>query len=412
MSEPAKKGGWTKAMLIGLLGVGGGAAGTYATAVVDRVVKPTKPVANFATSADGLTLTCQNHASGESGWWDFGDGTALEPFKSDGQAVTHSYAKPGTYTVKLTVRNYFSDENERSVPVEIGAAKEAPVPSVSGFAVLPVSGSSVAPATFRLSAEVKNADNCVWDFGDGRLEVADSGKIDRMVTFDKPGPYGIQLVAHNGKQAVKQAATVKVDAPAEGTTMVLLKVTDGGNRLEKINVTETVVIPVPNEKKAGFSKVVAARPGYTIAQATPPATVPGAKNVKVEIAANSQSATVSGEWATDPKVSNKSAGGSDVIVVLKMTEARVRPISTMPTLVTGALVGGRAELPLPLHPDGEISSSTRTFEIEIRATTGGKSATVAQGKGAVTLPWNGSDARGTKYAAKLDGDKVTVTAGR
>lgn len=67
-STPARSGGWIKAALLGMLGLGGGAAGTYATAVVDRVVKPTKPVANFATAPDGLTLTCQNHASGESGW--------------------------------------------------------------------------------------------------------------------------------------------------------------------------------------------------------------------------------------------------------------------------------------------------------------------------------------------------------
>jgi PKD repeat protein len=410
MSEPAKKGGgWTKAMLIGLLGVGGGAAGTYATAVVDRVVKPTKPVANFATSADGLTLTCQNHASGESGWWDFGDGSALEPFKADGQAVTHAYAKPGTYTVKLTVRNYFSDENERSVPVEVGAAKDAPVPAVSGFAVLPVSGSSVAPATFRLTAEVKNADNSVCDFG-GRLEVADGGKIDRMVTFDTPGTYGVQLIAHNGKQAVKQTATVTVTAPAEGTTMALLKVTDGGTRVERISLTETVAIPVPNDKKAGFSKAVAARPGFVIADVTFPGAVAGAKNIKLAIAANKQSATLSGDWA-DPKTANKAAGGSDVIVPLKMVEERSRPLPTATTLVTGAFVGGRADLPLPSPPEG-VTGATRTFEIEIRATTGGKSATVAQGKGAVALPWSGANARGTKYTAKLDGDKVVVTAGR
>ena len=340
MSEANKSSGWTKAALIGMLGLGGGAAGTYATAVVDRVVKPTKPVANFAVTTDGLAITCQNHASGESGWWDFGDGTALEPFKADSQPVTHTYAKPGNFTMKLTVRNYLADENERSVPVEVAVgAKETPVPAVSGFTVLPVSPSSVAPATFRLTADVKNADLCVWDFGDGRLEVSDGGKIDRMVTFDKPGAFGVQLVAHNGKQAVKQAATVKVDAPMEGTTMVVLKVTDGGTRVERLTLTETVAIPVPTEKQAGFSKVVAARPGFTIAQATPPANVNGAKTVKVEIAADKRSATVSGEWAGDPKASNKSAGGSDVIVAIKMTEERARPVPTLVTLVTGALGG-------------------------------------------------------------------------
>ena len=45
-SEPAESGGWLKAVLFGMLGVG-----TVGTAV-DRVVKPTKPVSNFALSRD------------------------------------------------------------------------------------------------------------------------------------------------------------------------------------------------------------------------------------------------------------------------------------------------------------------------------------------------------------------------
>ena len=59
-----------------------------------------------------------------------------------------------------------------------------------------------------------------------------------------------------------------------------------------------------------------------------------------------------------------------------------------------------------------VSGANREYQIEIRATAGGTSTTVAQGNGAVKLPWSGADARGTKYAAKLDGDKVVVTAGR
>src|SRR5439155_19349824 len=77
-AQPQKRGGWLKAAVVGMLGLGGGAAGTYGTALIDRVAKPTRPVANFALAADGLSVTCQNRASGESGWWDFGDGTALE----------------------------------------------------------------------------------------------------------------------------------------------------------------------------------------------------------------------------------------------------------------------------------------------------------------------------------------------
>src|SRR5262245_55296214 len=89
--KPAKH-GWLKAGILGFLGLGGGIAGTYLTAVVDTVVKPAKPVANFAIAADGLNLTCQNQASGESGWWDFGDGTPLEPFAAD-KHPAHNYTK-------------------------------------------------------------------------------------------------------------------------------------------------------------------------------------------------------------------------------------------------------------------------------------------------------------------------------
>ena len=54
MSDQAqpKRGGWLKAVLVGMLGLGGAAAGTYATALVDRVAKPTRPVANFALAAE------------------------------------------------------------------------------------------------------------------------------------------------------------------------------------------------------------------------------------------------------------------------------------------------------------------------------------------------------------------------
>src|SRR5947209_5480593 len=163
MSEAAapKKGGWFKAVFVGVFGLAGGAAGTYATSVVNKIAQPPKPVANFAVSADGLTATCQNHASGDNGWWDFGDGSPLEPFNADQAAVTHAYSKPGSYAIKLVVRNFTSDENDRTVPVEVAAVgKDAPAtPQIAGFAVQPISPGSMAPATFRVVADVQNAEH-------------------------------------------------------------------------------------------------------------------------------------------------------------------------------------------------------------------------------------------------------------
>src|SRR5262249_2714291 len=159
----------------------------------------------------------------------------LEAFASD-QHTTHTYAKPGTYTVKLTVRNFLADENERSVPVEVSArGKDTPAtaPQVSEFVLQPVSPTAVAPATFRVTARLANGDFGVWDLGDGRLEVSPGGeRIDRLVTFEKPGAFVVQLIAHNGKQAVRLAAPARVEAPPEGTLMAVLRVTDAGAKVE------------------------------------------------------------------------------------------------------------------------------------------------------------------------------------
>jgi hypothetical protein len=420
---PKKSGGWIKAGVIGVLGLGGGIAGTYATAVVNQVVKPAKPVANFSVAADGLTVTCQNRATGESGWWDFGDGTALEPFAADAP-VTHTYAKPGGYAVKLTVRNFLGEENERSVPVEVATGpKELPAPLISGFAVQSVSPVAYAPATYRVTADVVNADHTVWDFGDGRVEVAGGGKIDRMVTFDRPGAFPLVLVAHNDKQAVKQAGAVKVETPPVGSVTAVLKVTDTGSQVARHTRTESVAIPVPAGKAAqpNFTRTVQARPGSTIADADPARpSVAGVKNLKVTVAADKRSVIVSGEWAGDPKAAAKAAGGSDVIVPLKVTEVRAVAAPPAVTMVTGTIggYGGPARCDLPLPPAPGLAGAKREYQIEIRQPgQDGKTVTTLRGPqtgtGGLTFPWSGKvTGQGWSiiYSAVMEGDKVVVTA--
>ena len=419
--KPAKSRGWLKAGILGVLGLGGGIVGTYATAVVDRVVKPPKPVANFAVAADGLAVNCQNHASGESGWWDFGDGTPLEPFAAD-KPTSHVYAKPGSYAVKLTVRNFLGDENERTVPVDVAVApKDAPTPQIAGFAVQPVSPASVAPATFKLTAAVSNANTCVWDLGDGRLEVTDAGKVERLVTFEKPGTFAVSLVAHNGKLGAKQSGQVKVEAPRDGTTMAVLKVTDTGTKVDGLTTTESVAISVPSDKAATtFTKTLNARAGFTIASATPADAPASIKNLKVQVAADKRSATVSGEWAGDPKATNKAAGGSDAIVRVKLAQERVIQQQPTVTMVTGTFaVSGqalRADLPLPPAPVG-VTGAKREFQLDIRTVRDGKAQSIMQapadGKGSVALPWSASQQGpgwALAYNAKQEGETVVVTA--
>lgn len=389
-----KRRSYLRTLFISLFGIGGGVFVSYGTAIFERVVKPL-PVANFTASADGLTVTCQNLSTGNNGWWDFGDGSSLEPFNQDEPTIAHTYAKAGSYSVKLTVRNLTADENNRSVTVEAKATgKDAPPPpQIAGFEVKPVSSVSMAPATFRVTADVQNAEHLVFDLGDGRLEVAEGGgKIERMVTFEKPGSFPIQLVAFNGQSAVKQASAVKVETPPDNTLMAVITITDGGSQTTRDMRHETLAIPAPRDKTTTFSRNIWAKPGFTLSEVvTAKPDVPGVKNLKLAVAADKRSAAVSGEFAnlTPGKV------GADALIPLKITEERAssRPPSSMQAsaiLPLGPDRKASATIPLPaLNPNADAVS--RKIEVEVRQIgPNGKNFVVASGplngRGPVAIP--------------------------
>ena len=73
--------GWIKAVLTSIVGLVSGALLMYLTPLVNNAIKPAKPLANFAAQLNGLNVNFSNRSTGAvQGWWDFGDGTALEPF--------------------------------------------------------------------------------------------------------------------------------------------------------------------------------------------------------------------------------------------------------------------------------------------------------------------------------------------
>ena len=145
--------GWIKAGLTSLAGLVSGAVLMYASPLLDRVIKPDKPIANFQYSAKGLVVTFQNHSTGgHEGWWDFGDGAALQPFVPGQPTVAHTYAKPGNYNAKLSLRNLINAENERAVNVVVDPGATAP-PAIDVFTLVPVQN-DYAPATFRAVTKV------------------------------------------------------------------------------------------------------------------------------------------------------------------------------------------------------------------------------------------------------------------
>src|SRR5690242_15838452 len=183
----SKIAGWLKGAVGAAAGLLSGAVMMYVSPLIDKVVKPPKPVANFAVDHEGTTVTFHDRSAGpHTGWWDFGDGTPLEQVQANQDLVTHTYASPGDYTAKLSVQNVLGDESERVVNLHLEAdPAHTDGPQVLSLDVFPPSSAPYAPATFHVAGKVKNAQVCFWDVNDGRtLELADGSETqERLLTF-------------------------------------------------------------------------------------------------------------------------------------------------------------------------------------------------------------------------------------
>lgn len=226
--------GWLKGVLGSIVGLASGAALMYLTPLVNNAIKPAKPVSNFAAQAAGLNVTFNNRSTGAvQGWWDFGDGSALEPFDPKLETVTHNFAKPGSYTVKLSLQNLIGDESERSVTVPIDGDSAPAKIDIDAFKFEPaVPGQT---ALYRLQAKVAGATHCILCAGDSHpMEIIDEpGQIDRLVSFDEAGKHTFRIAAMNGKQVVEKTQDVHVGAGERGGLLAKLKVSYEAVRVQR-----------------------------------------------------------------------------------------------------------------------------------------------------------------------------------
>jgi PKD repeat protein len=277
MAEEKSGGGWFKGLVTTVFGLVSGAGIMYLSPLIDKVIKPSKPLANFAVQNQGLEVTFQNHSTGGvEGWWDFGDGSALEPYTPDQNQIPHKYEKPGTYTVKLSLRNLIGDENDRTVNVNVGSQGTTSVvtgPVIEAFEVTRLRPDNFAPATFKLSAKVKNADMCLWCLGDERpTEMsASNGALDRMVTFRKPGEHKIKLVAVSGKVTVEKTQTVQVQAASATALMAVVQVSHEATHVQSMQKIHTIAQGFPPQEKGNtykFTREILPEPGFVIKKAS------------------------------------------------------------------------------------------------------------------------------------------------
>jgi hypothetical protein len=367
---PAKK-SFGKVVLGSSLGLVTGAIAVYSQAAFDRLVKPAKPLANFQISSDGLTVVCENRASGQSGYWDFGDGTALEPYDPALQTVSHTYAKPGNYNVKLIVRNFLMDEADRSVSVEV--ANTAAAMAVNAPQILNLKVDAIrdqVPATFRITGQLKNADEVVWKLGDKTEHLATPpGDIDRYVTFDKDGQFPIVLTAlsksRKDPQVIVQAVNVK--KMQQDTYEAHVSVTDTIMKTETVTTVVRLPAPVRDAKgpTKGFARSIAASStGVILKIASDPSMPAAVKNLKLEIARDQKSALVSGDWAISGDALAKAAGGSDLTIPIVVTEERRSIMSPGRQTMSGVMdQKQQIMMKLPPRPLG-TANSTRSVSVD------------------------------------------------
>lgn len=353
--------GIIKAMLSSIVGLLSGAVIMYLSPLVNNAIKPPKPVPNFSFAADGAAVTFNNRSTGGTqGWWDFGDGSALEPFAPNQASITHRFPGPGSYAVKLSLHNLIGDEVERSVPVRIDNV--AP-PVIEDFQVVPVltgraraSKNPCAPATFRITGNLKDADLIIWSVDDHPLELLNMGQgsLEHYVTFASYGPKKIRLMAVSGKHRTEKAVDVWVDVP-EDDPLILIQQTSYASAPKTIPISVSFPAQFTG---ASYPFEVSRRvgPDSCILNATfdqPNERL--VRNPKLTIAADKKSFTVTGEllrqnaaggapasWfaKVEMNVANQATPGAKKCQpVSAMLQLPGRTVVALPTS-TGALAGG------------------------------------------------------------------------
>ncbi len=187
-----------------------GATGTT-TNNVTVTVPNVAPTASFTVSTDGAA-TANVDATGSkdtdgtiaSYAWDWGDGSAA----GSGLTATHTYAKSGTYTIKLTVTDNQGATGSTTNPVTAIAANVPPTAaftSSSNGLNLNVDGSGSSDSDGTISSYA-------WDFGDTNNPTGDTatGKT-ATYQYSQAGTYTVTLTVtddRSGTASVTHAVNV------------------------------------------------------------------------------------------------------------------------------------------------------------------------------------------------------------
>jgi PKD repeat protein len=349
-----------------------GAVLMYVSPLVDHFVKPGAPIANFGVDKDGLKITVHNQSTGgHEGWWDFGDGSSLEPFDPEKTTLTHTYAGGGQYPVKLSLKSVFGEVHERTANVQLDAGT-ASAPQIAAFDAAPLHKHAFAPATFRLVSQVANADTCIWSYGDREPEVfgQSANPSERLVTFKQPGTYAVKLIALSGKKAAEATKFVVVQERPKNQAMVQLTVTDELTRVDRQSPLKYVHLDFPPQTQGNaysFDRVLQAAKGFQIVdqKIVDAGEKQGVQNLRVEVAPDRQSAKVTGQLVKQAAIVGKTQQYPHAVVKVQLAEQRQVVAQPTPTPIAAELaVPGTTVVALPPTP-ANATIKSRKLSLEV-----------------------------------------------
>jgi beta propeller repeat protein len=131
--------------------------------------------------------------------WDFGDGI----YSKQSTNAIHTFTKPGTYTVNLTVGNFVGNSTATMPNYIVVIDPKAPDANFNSSIV-----EGYVPLTVQFNDISQNATSRVWDFdSDGK---ADSTDVNPVHIFTTPGIHTVNLTVRNTYGTTSKTDTIIV----------------------------------------------------------------------------------------------------------------------------------------------------------------------------------------------------------
>ena len=175
-----------------------------------KSIKPQAVFTSNVTSGNApLTVHFTDISNGEaptSWYWDFGDGI----HSKHAMNATHTFTKPGNYTISLTVENVAGNSTATKPGYIVVTDSNVPVADFNSNVT-----EGYAPLTVQFNDLSQKIASRAWDFNnDGK---ADSEDINPIYTYTIPGTYTVNLTVSNENGTDSKTASISVLKPSSSS---------------------------------------------------------------------------------------------------------------------------------------------------------------------------------------------------